>query len=243
MNMINCIVVDDEQSAIDVLKIHIRQIDYLNLLFTTTKPLEAITFINTEPVQLVFLDIQMPGMTGLELAKTIQGKCKVIFTTGHSEFVSEAFDLEVVDYLLKPISLVRFMRGVQRAINSLGSTQQIENQSQEGFEQDYIFVKTGEKGRMVRIMLAHIDYIEGMKKYVCIHHLGQKTLSLMSMREMEEKLPPKYFLRVQKSFIVALNKIAVVDGNTLKLQDTAQEIIVGEMYKAQFVEAMQGKLK
>lgn len=239
--MIDCIVVDDEQSAIEVLKIHIRQTDCLNLLFTTTKALEAITFINTQPVQLVFLDIQMPGMTGLELAKILQGKCKVIFTTGHSEFVSDAFDLEVVDYLLKPISLPRFMRGVQRAINSLGSTQQIENQ--EGFEHDYIFVKTGEKGKMVRIMLSHIDYIEGMRKYVCIHHLGQKTLSLMSMREMEEKLPPKYFLRVQKSFIVALNKIAVVDGSALKLQDISQEIMIGEMYKAQFVEAMQGKLK
>lgn len=239
--MINCIIVDDEQGAIELLKLHISEIDYLQVVLATTKPMEAISYINTQPVHLAFLDIQMPGMTGLELAKILQGKCKIIFTTGYSEFVSDAFDLEVVDYLLKPISLPRFMRGVQRAINSLGSPQQIV--TQEGFEHDYIFVKTGEKGATVRIMLSHIDYIEGMRKYVCIHHLGQKTLSLMSMREMEEKLPPKYFLRVQKSFIVALDKIAVIDGNRLKLQDIDNEITVGEMYKAQFVEAMQGKLK
>jgi two-component system, LytTR family, response regulator len=241
--MINCIIVDDEESAIQVLKLHIQAIDCLQLVYATTKPLEAISFINTQPVQLALLDIQMPNMTGLELAKIIQGKCKVIFTTGYSEFVSEAFDLDVdvVDYLLKPISLPRFMRGVQRAINSIGSPQLVE--SQEGFEQDYIFVKTGEKGKMVRIMLSHIDYVEGMKKYVAIHHLGQKTLVLMGMREMEEKLPPKYFMRVQKSFIVALNKISVVDGNMLILQNTSREITVGDMYKPQFIVAMQGKMK
>jgi two-component system, LytTR family, response regulator len=235
--MINCIIVDDEQGAIELLKLHIAEIDYLQVVLATTKPMEAIAYVNTHPVQLAFLDIQMPTMTGMELAQIIRGKCKIIFVTGYSEFAIEAFDMEVADYLLKPISLPRFIRGVQRAINGPQSLE-----SQDGFEQDYIFVKTGEKGTTVRIMLAHIDYVEGMKKYVAIHHLGQKTLSLMSMKEMEGKLPAKHFMRVQKSFIVALNKITAVDGNRLKLEDNTIEITVGAIYRAQFKEAMKSKL-
>jgi two-component system, LytTR family, response regulator len=248
--MLKCIIVDDEASAIQVLKMHIQATNCLQLAHATTNPLEALRIINEQQIPLAFLDIHMPEITGLELAKALQGKCRVIFTTGYSEFVSEAYDLDVgvIDYLLKPIPLPRFIRAVQRAINLLAPAMgQAAEQAllQAGgpysLEYDYIFVRTAQKTNMVRILLAHIDYIEANKKYVDIYHYGQKTMALLSMKEMEEKLPVKYFMRVQKSFIVALQKITKVNGNRLQLQNTPVEITVGEVYKAPFMEAMKGR--
>lgn len=249
--MLKCIIVDDEESAIEVLKLHLEEIDSLELVLATTNPFEAAKIIDQQPIDLAFLDIQMPGISGLELARTLHGKCKIIFTTAHSGFVSDAFDLDigVLDYLLKPISLPRFMRAIQRAINMLAPVQgeAVETEAAvtvtyDSIEHDYIFVKTEQKGKMLKIALKQIDYVEGMGKYVAIHHAGQKTLALLTMKEMEDKLPSKYFIRVQKSFIVAKHKIAMVEGNRVVLQNITAEITLGDMYKAQFMDAMKEKI-
>jgi two-component system, LytTR family, response regulator len=249
--MLKCIIVDDEESAIQVLKMHMQAINCLQLVHATTNPLEAIGIINEQQIPLAFLDIHMPDITGLELAKALQGKCRVIFTTGYSEFVSDAYDLDVgvIDYLLKPIPLPRFIRAVQRAINVIAPAMEqqaaqalLQAGGQNSLAYDYIYVRTTQKDSMLRILLAHIDYIEANKKYVDIYHLGQKTMALLSMKEIEEKLPSKYFMRVQKSFIVSLPKITTVNGARLRLQNTPVEITVGEVYKAQFMEAMKKRL-
>jgi two-component system, LytTR family, response regulator len=249
--MLKCIIVDDEESAIQVLKMHIQATNCLQLVHATTNPLEALKIINEQQIPLAFLDIHMPEITGLELAKALQGKCRVIFTTGYSEFVSDAFDLDVgvIDYLLKPIPLPRFIRAVQRAINLMAPAIDpavekalLQADAQNSLEYDYIYVRTAPKSNMLRILLSHIDYIEANKKYVDIYHEGQKTMALLSMKEMEEKLPAKYFMRVQKSFIVALHKITKLNGNKLQLQDIPIEIAIGEAYKIAFMEAVKEKL-
>ncbi|WP_217601548.1 LytTR family DNA-binding domain-containing protein [Chitinophaga sp. GbtcB8] len=239
--MISCIIVDDEQHAIDVLIHYIGQTPFLQLVKATTNPIEALEMVNTQKIDLVFLDIQMPELSGLDVARTIQGKAKVILTTAYSEFAAEGFDLEVVDYLLKPIPLPRFFKAVQRVLNTVTSSVTA-TPNEESIEDDYIFVKTELKGKMLKINLRDIDYIEGMKNYVAIYHAGQKTMALLNMKDLEERLPKKYFLRVHKSYIVSVNKIVAIEGNLVVLKNVKAEILLGETYRNSFYDLMKHKL-
>jgi two-component system, LytTR family, response regulator len=239
--MLKCIIVDDEQSAIDVLKMHIEETSSLQLVAATTNPKEALALINAHPIELAFLDITMPGISGIELARAMQGKCRVIFTTAHAKYVSQSYEVDALDYLLKPVPLPRFMMAVQRAINIMQPSHPA-NSIADGIKGDYLFLRTEQKGKMLRIDLVDIDYVEGMKNYVAIHHCGQKTQALLGLNEMQERLPGKHFVRVQKSFIVAMHKIAMVEGNRVKLKNVPTEIIVGDAYKAQFMEALKDRV-
>jgi two-component system LytT family response regulator len=239
--MINCLVVDDERHAIEVLTHYINITPYLHLIGTTTSPIEGLQIMNTEKVDLVFLDIQMPEMSGLDFARTIMGKAKIIFTTAYSEFAAEGFDLEVVDYLLKPVPLPRFLKAVQRALNAITSNVTIAAK-EESVEDDYIFIKTEFKGKMLKINLKDIDYVEGMKNYVAIHHSGLKTMALLNMKDMEERLPRKHFMRVHRSFIVSVSKITAVEGNVIRMKNVDAGILLGETYKPGFFEIMKTKL-
>jgi two-component system, LytTR family, response regulator len=234
-------IVDDEINAVEVLKLLVQQSGLLQLAHATTQPLDALDFVNKNPVDIAFLDINMPGMNGLELARALRGKCKVVFTTAYSEFVSDAFDLEVVDYLLKPIPLSRFIKAAHRAIDSLTPAPPLVMDIN-AFSHDYFFVRTEQKGKMQKIDLSDIDYVEGMKNYVAIHHLGLKTMALLTMKEIEERLPPAFFARVQRSFIVAIHKIALIEGNIIRLKNSDVEIAIGDVYKAQLMEAMKSRL-
>jgi two-component system, LytTR family, response regulator len=235
--MINCIIVDDEQHAIDILEHYVQQTPYLHLVRSTTNPLEGLNLLATEEVDLVFLDIQMPELTGIDFIKTLNGKAKVILTTAYSEFALEGYELDVVDYLLKPIRLQRFLQAVQKAMSLMKDK---ENTGVEG-DEDYIFVKTESKGKLLKINLSDIDYIEGMKNYVAIHRGGQKTLVYTSMKDLEEKLPSKKFIRVQKSFIIPVGKITGIEGNIVRLKDVSAEILIGESYKADLMELIKNK--
>src|SRR5829696_6569231 len=165
--MINCIIVDDEQHAIDILLHYINQTPYLHLEGSTNNPIEALEMVNTKNIDLVFLDIQMPELSGIDFARAVSGKVKIILTTAYSEFALESYELDVVDYLLKPIRLPRFLTAVQKAVSQVNTSHAIiENSSQETTEDDYIFVKTESKGKLLKINLADIDYIESMKNYV-----------------------------------------------------------------------------
>lgn len=238
--MISCIIVDDEQHAIDVLVHFVKQTPFLELKGTTTRPLEALQMVNAEKIDLVFLDVQMPDLSGIDLIKAINGKCRVILTTAYSEFAAEGFELEVVDYLLKPIPFARFLKAVQRVADMLESG--TSGHSVDLLEDDYIFVKTEAKGKMLRINLQDIDYIESLKNYVAFHHNGTKTMALLNMKDLDERLPARHFMRVSRSFIVALRKISGVEGNLVRLKDIKAEIVLGETYRAAFLDKMKGKL-
>ena len=234
--MITCIVVDDEQHAIDILMHYIKQTPLLSLVGNSTNPIEALQIIATQKVDLVFLDIHMPELSGIDFIKALNGKAKVILTTAYSEFALDGYELDVVDYLLKPIRLPRFLSAVQKAAKSL------KEEGVQDVEDDYIFVKTESKGKLLKINLTDIDYIEGMKNYVAIHSGGSKIMVYTAMKEIEDRLPSKQFMRVHKSFIVRVDRITGIEGNRVLLKNVHADIMIGENYKSELMEKVKGKL-
>jgi DNA-binding LytR/AlgR family response regulator len=237
--MIHCIIVDDEQHAIDILTHYVSQTPYLHLVGTSTNPIEALQLVATHKVDLVFLDIQMPELSGIDFIKAINGKAKVILTTAYSEFALDGYELDVVDYLLKPVRLPRFLTAVQKAVKQIETLQE---QHSVDIEDDYIFVKTEAKGKFLKINFDEIDYIESMKNYVAIYRNGQKTLVYATMKELEERLPKKNFIRVHKSFIIPIAKITGIEGNMVRLKNVTAEILIGENYKADLMDIIKGKM-
>lgn len=239
--MINCMIVDDEQHAIDIMVHYVKQTPYLNLVGTSTNPIEALQLVTTHKVGLVFLDIQMPELSGIDFIKAINGRAKVILTTAYSEFALESYELDVVDYLLKPVRLPRFLQAVQKAVKELEEPAP-EAAAHATEEDDYIFVKTESKGKLLKINLDEIDYIEGMKNYVAIYRSGQKTMVYTSMKDLEERLPQKQFLRVHKSFIIPIIRITGIEGNLLRLKGVAAGIMIGDNYKSDLMEIIRNKM-
>ena len=239
--MIHCLIVDDEQHAIDILKHYISQTPYLELVASTINPMEGLSIVNREKIDLIFLDIQMPELTGIDFIKALNGKAKVILTTAYSEFALDSYELDVVDYLLKPIRLARFLSAVQKAVNMIEPVTQTRTAA-EVEEDDYIFVKTESKGKLLKINLDDIEYLEGMKNYVAIHCQGKKTLVYTTMKELEERLPAKKFLRVHKSFIIPVSKITGIEGNLVHLKNVNAEILIGESYKAELMDIIRNKM-
>jgi DNA-binding LytR/AlgR family response regulator len=237
--MIRCLVVDDEQHAIDIITHYISQTSYLELVSSTTNPVEALQTVITQNIDLVFLDVQMPELSGIDFVKAINGKAKVILTTAYSEFAIEGFDLDVVDYLLKPIRFARFLTAVQKAVKDVSDkTMDVDVANDE----DYIFVKTESKGKLLKINLADIEYIEGMKNYVAIYRGGQKTLVYTNLKDLVNHLPARQFIRVHKSFIIPINRITGIEGNQILLKNVTAEILIGESYKSDLMEIIKNKM-
>jgi two-component system, LytTR family, response regulator len=239
--MMRCIIVDDEQHAIDIIAHYVGQTPQLELAGTTTNPMEALKMVNDLQVDLVFLDIQMPELSGIDFIKALNGKASVILTTAYSEFALESYELDVVDYLLKPIRFPRFLAAVQKAAKEKQdppSSPKEENQN----EEDFIFVKTEMKGKLLKINLSDIDYIEGMKNYVAIFCQNKKTMVYTSMKEIEEKLPARKFLRVHKSYIISIPKITGIEGNMVRLQGVQSDIMIGDSYKNELMEIIRGRM-
>lgn len=238
--MISCIIVDDEQHAIDVLKHYIEQTPNLQLVGSTTNPIEGLQLLSDLKAEIVFLDIQMPELTGIDFIKAAKGNAKIILTTAYSEFALQGYELDVIDYLMKPVRLPRFLTAVQKAIKSLKEDDH--DTSRMHTEDDYIFVKTESKGKLLKITLEEIDYIEGMKNYVAIHRGNQKTLVYSSMKLIEEYLPPRKFIRVHKSFIIPVSRITGIEGNFLRLKNVNAQIQIGDSYKAELMEIIRNKM-
>lgn len=233
--MINCIIVDDEQHAIDILQHYIHQSPQLHLAGSFLNPVEALQVVNEQKIDLIFLDVLMPELSGIDFIKTIRQKSRVILTTAYAEYALEGYDLHVIDYLLKPIRLPRFLSAVQKAVEQI-------DRVREQDENDYMFVKTEFKGKLLKIELAEVDFIEGMRNYVAIHTGGKKILVNTSMKNMEDQLAGKQFLRVHKSFIVPLSRITGIEGNCLRLKEVTQPIGIGENYREVVLGLIKGKL-
>jgi DNA-binding LytR/AlgR family response regulator len=180
----------------------------------------------------------MPELSGIDFAKAINGKAKIILTTAYSEFAIEGFDLDVVDYLLKPIRFPRFLTAVQKAVKDITE----KTSDADTADEDYIFVKTESKGKLLKINLADIEYIEGMKNYVAIYRGGQKTLVYTNLKDLVHHLPPRQFIRVHKSFIIPINRITGIEGNQVHLKNVSASILIGESYKADLMEIIKGKM-
>ncbi|MCZ4224442.1 LytR/AlgR family response regulator transcription factor [Pedobacter rhodius] len=239
--MINCIIVDDEDHAIDVIKHYLKSVSQLNLIACFTNPAKAITYLEGHNVDLIFLDINMPELSGIEFIQTVRhSNYHFVLTTAYREFATEGFDLDVVDYLVKPIPLARFLQAVTKVQKLIGK-QSADNILGAG-ENDYFIVTAQSKSKMVKINIEDIDYIEGMKNYVAFHHNGTRTLSLITLKDVEEKLATKRFMRVQKSFIIALDKVVAINGNHVLLKGVSSEIMIGDTYKKLFLDIIKKNL-
>ena len=239
--MINCIVVDDEDHAIEVIQHYLKSIPAINIVATFTNPITAYAFLSQNKIDLVFLDIHMPDMSGLEFIQAVNNKeISFILTTAYKQFAPEGFDLDVVDYLVKPIPLPRFLQAITKAQKIIAAKNPAKGDPQK--EADYFMVKTEAKGKMLKINVSEIDFIEGMKNYVAFHHNGIRTMALLTMKDVEDRLPKEQFARVQKSFIIALNRITSIDGNRVILKGVSAEILIGDTYRKDFLDIMKQKL-
>lgn len=238
--MISCLIVDDEQSAIDILSNFIEKTPFLTLVGSTTNPMDALVLLQQQPVDLVFLDIHMPQLSGLDVMPLLKGKSKVVLTTAYSEFAVTGFELEALDYLLKPIAFERFLKAAQKALNS--SIEPSVRWQSEPNQNDYIFVKTENKGKMTKIDFNSIIYVEGMKNYVSIATTDENILTLLNIKDLEDRLPPQLFMRVHKSYIVSMDKIRAIDGNQILFKDIKAYVPLGDTYRTSFFNVLQEKV-
>ncbi|TDX00489.1 LytR/AlgR family response regulator transcription factor [Dinghuibacter silviterrae] len=239
--MIRCLLVDDEQAAIEILKIYLEKTPFLSLAGSTTSPIEALHILTSQNIDLVFLDIHMPDITGLELIKAMPLNTLVILTTAYPDYALDGYDLNIVDYLLKPISLQRFMKAATKALKMHTAENHPKGESL-FVEEDHVFVKTEQKGRLIKIYFKDIKYVEGMKNYIAFHWSGGKTLTLHSLSELEKILPSAKFMRIHKSYIVALDEIDLVDAGEVVLRGSGTRIPFGVTYKEAFLNRIKSKL-
>jgi DNA-binding LytR/AlgR family response regulator len=227
---IRCIIIDDKPLAIDILADYATKIPFLDLVATTTNPIEGLSIIREQKVDLVFLDIQMPELTGLQFMKIAGKQCKVILTTAYSEYALDGFEHDVIDYLLKPIAFDRFYRAAEKALQIIGNGK--EQAVMQSTEQpaEYLFVKT--EHRIQKVNLKDILFIEGLQNYISINTTVERILSLQTLKKMEEQLPAKEFVRVHKSYIIALRHITAIERSRIFIGDVI--IPVGDNYRENF---------
>lgn len=213
---ISCLVIDDEPVARKGLALYVEQTPFLKLAGTCKNALEATAFVHKEAVDLLFLDIQMPELSGIEFLKSLEQPPTVIFTTAYRDYAIEGFELNALDYLVKPISFQRFLKAANKALTHFELLQQ-QNMLGANTEADYFFIKSD--GQFIRIKLDDVLYFESEKDYVFIYTLQKRYLTLLSLKQLEKELPEDRFLRVHRSFIISLDKVEMMEGNQIIIND------------------------
>lgn len=221
--MLRCLVIDDEPLALQILADYIQQTKGLVLIDTTTNPLKGLERVQRKEVDVVFLDIQMPELTGIEFMQKTEGLCQVILVTAYPEFAIDGYEYNAIDYLLKPVSFERFTRAVQKL--------PLAAKPGETVKPDHIFVKSEYK--LLRVELNAVLYFESLRDYTAIHLTnGNKILTLQSLSSFEKELPGSQFVRIHKSYIIALNKIDFIEKNRVIIKNNY--LPVGDTYKSNF---------
>jgi two-component system, LytTR family, response regulator len=231
---IRCHVIEDEPMASNLLQLYVSKLPVLSLVAVSDNPLHALESLKTNPVDLLFLDIRMPEMTGLSLLEVLTNRPLAIFTTAYSEFALESYELDVVDYLKKPITFERFVKAVGKAEQRL---QVVDPARERSGGAGYIFVKEGT--RFVKVNIDEILFIEGLKNYVAIHTATQKVVSLQRLKALEDQLPADNFIRVHNSYIIAKSAISSVKDNEIRIG--AANIPIGETYLKPFMDFIIGR--
>lgn len=219
---VKCIVIDDEPLSVEKLTMFISRISWLQLEKAFSNAIDALNFLKTNEVDLVFLDIQMDEFTGIQFLQSLKNSPRIIVTSAYKEYAIQGYDFNVTDYLLKPFGFERFVVATDKVFNLLTDAKSI--------RRNYIFVKTGYN--MERVDFDDILYIEGMQEYLQIVTRKGKIITLQSFSNMEKLLPPANFTRVHKSFIVAIDKIETIERNTIKINE--KRIPIGITYREQF---------
>ena len=226
-NSISCIIVDDEFQAVKLLADYVQKTIGLKLLFKTTSALEALSYLQKNEIDLVFMDVQMPEISGVELMRILKNTdTKVILTTAYTAYAIDGFENDIVDYLLKPITLERFLVAVNKTKIRLGNEKNLINKSHVTSLQ-YIFVKT--EYRLQKVSLSSIKYIEGLGDYITLHTTNGKILSLERMKNMDEILPSNNFIRIHKSYIISIAQIDYLEKGRVIINK--EYLPIGESYK------------
>lgn len=233
--MLNVLIVDDEPLALDVLETYIGQMADLRLVKRCSNALEANEALKANDIDLMFLDIQMPQLTGIDFVKTLSKPPMIVFTTAYPNYAIQGFDLNALDYLLKPISLERFVKAVNKAVDHADMTQR-DNSSNHHDTQEFFFVKADKK--LVKVNFDDIIYIEGLKDYVIIRLVHGRVITLQTMKSLEDKLPAGRFKRIHRSYIVAMDKITAIEGNMVEVleKDKVKLLPIGKNYRDDLLE-------
>lgn len=248
MIKLKCIAVDDEPLALDIIEDYVSKVPFLELVKRTENAIEALQMVQAGGVDIVFLDIQMPELTGIQFLKIASGKANYILTTAYSQYALESYDLNVSDYLLKPIAFDRFYKAVEKVHNQVKVASPPDTPIQPLVAivpapqpanpiQDFIFVKTEHK--IQKIELDDILYIEGLKDYISIFTKTERVITLQNMKKMEETLPKGQFIRVHKSYIIALDKIDSIERSRISI--CSKIIPIGDTYRDEFFKHIDNK--
>jgi two-component system LytT family response regulator len=220
---INCIIVEDEPLALERIKAYVDKLPFLKLTAAFENSIDALVFIKTNPPDLIFLDINMGELSGIQLLEAARPACEVIITTAYDEFALKGYELKVTDYLLKPYTFERFMQAADRAKNNIEKNERSQ-------DRNFIFIKT--EYRLEKLLLADIIYIEGMRDYRKIHSKDKKIMTLQTFTELEKEIPASIICRVHKSYMVSLDKIESVEKDMITIKGTT--IPISETYKKTF---------
>lgn len=224
-----CLIVDDEPLARELIRGHVEKLENFEVVAECSDAMKALNVLREKQVDLIFMDIQMPQITGIEFLKTLKHPPKVIITTAYREFALDGFELDVVDYLIKPITFERFLKSVNKYYQVSQEDVHVipGNSAEKTMDESFIYVKENKK--VVKVYLSEIKYIEGLSEYVQVYTDKRKIITKTSMAQMEEKLPGESFLRIHKSFIVSLSKIEAFTANTIEIQ--GKELPIGRSFK------------
>ena len=222
--IINCLIIDDEPLAINVIKNHIKEIDNINVIDTFNSAIDALNFMKSNTVDLLFLDINMPLLDGLDFNKSLDKKPMIVITTAYSEYAIKTYELEVLDYLMKPISFPRFLKAVNRAFKELNSNL---TSNLKVAKRAHIFIKVDKK-KMQKIYLDEILIIESLRDYLKITTISNKYIIHSTLSSFTEKLPSNNFIRIHRSFTIAIDKIEAVQGNSVEIDGI--KYVIGRSY-------------
>jgi len=232
---INCLIVDDEPVAREILESHLAKIDAVNVVAGCKNALEAFHFINVEKIDLIFLDINMPEISGLSFAKSINRNIKIIFTTAYREYAVDGFDLQAVDYLLKPISFERLLQAINKYLDENAGNENIAHREIVPEKSDYIFVRSDRK--MIKISFPEILYIESLADYIKIHLSGNTVVTRETMSSIEAKLPQKDFIRIHRSFVVSIAAIESFTNEYIEIN--RKQLPISRSYKKEVLERLE----
>lgn len=230
---LTCIIVDDEPPAVRILQKYVSQLPGTECVAATSKAIEALQLVEMHKPDILFLDIQMPDLTGIQLSLLLKDKTKIIFTTAYPQFAVEGFELNAVDYLLKPIAFNRFIAAIDKA-RILLQVAPPQSAAANSAEEDYFFIKTDGKNRFKRIAIADVTYLESIKNYVVIHTPQEQTVTYNTLKYFEQNLPAKLFVKIHKSYIVAIGKIEKTDNDEVWVMQ--KSLPLGDTYKNEFFE-------
>ncbi len=232
---IKCLLVDDEPPAVDLMTTYMERVDDLEIVGRCSNAIEAFGFLQKTKVDLLFLDIQMPKMTGLDLIRSLHDRPRIIVITAYREFAADGFDLDVLDYIVKPVSFERFLKAIAK-YNQYTQIRQIEapEQAPDAFEKAYMYFKVNKQVK--KVFLKDIIYIESIKDYVKIVTTDKPVVTYQRLSYMEEKLPENKFLRIHKSYIIAIDRISGYNNDLINIE--GYELPLGRSYKQGFLKVV-----